>query len=64
MDDPRIDTMASMHQKHAILDNRIVWYGSINLLSFGASKESIMRLVSRQIARELEKSALHAAMKE
>ena len=42
-----------IHQKYAIIDGSIVWYGSINLLSFGASQESIMRLVSSSIARAL-----------
>lgn len=43
----------SIHQKYAIIDDKIVWYGSVNLLSFGASQESIMRLVSGSIARAL-----------
>ena len=35
----------NIHQKFAIVDQQqIVWYGSINLLSFGSSEESIMRL--------------------
>ena len=38
-----------IHQKYAIIDDRI-------LLSFGASKESLMRLVSGSIARELMKT--------
>lgn len=42
-----------IHQKHAVIDERIVWYGSINLLSFGASQESIMRLNSGSVARAL-----------
>jgi len=37
------------------LDQRIVWYGSINLLSFGSAEESIMRLESANIAHELIK---------
>lgn len=41
------------HQKYAIVDGSIGWYGSVNLLSFGASQESIMRLVSSSIARVL-----------
>lgn len=45
-----------IHQKYAIIDGRIVWYGSINLLSFGASQESIMRLVSSSVARALQDS--------
>jgi len=47
---------ANIHQKFAIMDQRIVWYGSINLLSFGSAEESIMRLDSPNIAYELIKS--------
>jgi len=42
------------HQKYVIIDNRIVWYGSINLLSYGSAEESIMRLESSELATELE----------
>ena len=42
-----------IHQKFEIIDQKIVWYGSINLLSFGSSEESIMRLMSTNIALEL-----------
>jgi superfamily II DNA or RNA helicase len=44
---------SDIHQKFAVVDQRIVWYGSINLLSFGNSEESIMRLDSLNIANEL-----------
>ena len=47
---------SNIHQKFAVIDNRIVWYGSINLLSFGKSEESIMRLDSSNIAVELLES--------
>ena len=47
---------SNIHQKFAIIDNKITWYGSINLLSFGYSEESIMRLESSSIARELTES--------
>ncbi|ODS31146.1 MAG: Type III restriction enzyme, res subunit [Candidatus Scalindua rubra] len=47
---------SNIHQKFAIIDQKIVWYGSINLLSFGTAEESIMRLVSGNIAHELTKS--------
>ena len=43
----------AIHQKYAVIDGSVVWYGSINLLSFGASQESVMRLVSGSIARAL-----------
>lgn len=47
---------SKIHQKFSVLDRRIVWYGSINLLSFGRSEESIMRLESNNIANELIRS--------
>jgi len=46
----------NIHQKFAIIDKKITWYGSINLLSFGYSEESIMRLESSSIAHELFQS--------
>ena len=47
---------SNLHQKFAIIDQRIVWYGSINLLSFGSVEESIMRLENPNIADELMRS--------
>ncbi|MDF2546326.1 MAG: type restriction protein res subunit [Anaerosolibacter sp.] len=46
----------NIHQKFAVIDQKIIWYGSINLLSFGSAEESIMRLESPNIANELIKS--------
>jgi len=47
---------SSIHQKFIIIDDRLVWYGSINLLSYGKqSEESIMRFESREIAYELSR---------
>ena len=43
-----------IYQRFILIDNRLVWYGSINLLSYGNSEESIMRLESRELAVELE----------
>jgi superfamily II DNA or RNA helicase len=42
-----------IHQKFSIIDRRIVWYGSINLLSYGKSEETMMRFENREIAEEL-----------
>jgi hypothetical protein len=42
-----------IHQKFAVIDRRVVWYGSINLLSYGKSEESMMRFDNREIAEEL-----------
>jgi len=47
---------ANIHQKFAIMDQKIVWYGSINLLSYGSAQESIMRIESSNIANELMQS--------
>ena len=46
----------NIHQKFAIIDQRIVWYGSINLLSYGSAEESMMRIESTKIAYELIES--------
>jgi hypothetical protein len=35
-----------------------VWYGSINLLSYGSAQESLMRLVTPNIAQELLKTLI------
>lgn len=48
-----VKTKPRIHQKFAAIDSHIVWYGSINLLSYGFSEESIMRLESEKIANEL-----------
>jgi phosphatidylserine/phosphatidylglycerophosphate/cardiolipin synthase-like enzyme len=47
---------SNFHQKFAIIDHKYVWYGSINLMSFGKAQESMMRIVSGNIAYELEQS--------
>jgi len=44
---------SKMHQKYAIIDQNIVWYGSVNFLSFGFGEESVIRLESYDIANEL-----------
>lgn len=51
----RVHLQSQIHQKFAVIDQKIVWYGSINLLSFGSAEESIMRLNSGMIAGELLK---------
>lgn len=48
-----IRTRSGIHQKFTVIDQRLIWYGSINFLSFGTSEESVMRLESVNIATEL-----------
>jgi hypothetical protein len=51
----RLAFRSNIHQKFAVIDQRIIWYGSINLLSCGDAEESIMRLESPSVANELIK---------
>lgn len=48
-----VEARSKIHQKYAVIDQEIVWYGSINFLSFGVSEESVMRFESTDIAGEL-----------
>ncbi len=48
-----VQTKDRIHQKYAVIDQRLIWYGSINLLSYGSSEESIMRIENVDIALEL-----------
>jgi hypothetical protein len=40
-------------ERYAVIDNEIVWYGSMNLLSRVNAEDNIMRVVSKRIAAEL-----------
>jgi hypothetical protein len=42
-----------MHEHYAIIDYKIVWYGSMNLLSGEKEDDDLMRVVSAEIAKEL-----------
>jgi len=44
---------SGFHQKFTVIDGKIVWYGSVNFLSFGTAEESIMRFTSYDIAGQL-----------
>ena len=52
----RVVFRPNIHQKFAVMDQKTVWYGSINLLSYGSAQESIMRIESSNIANELIRS--------
>jgi phosphatidylserine/phosphatidylglycerophosphate/cardiolipin synthase-like enzyme len=52
----RVVAKPNIHQKFAIIDQKVVWYGSINYLSYGNAEESVMRIESAHIANELLKS--------
>ena len=40
------------------IDEKIVWYGSINFLSFETSKESVIRIVTGSVAGKLIMSVI------
>jgi superfamily II DNA or RNA helicase len=42
-----------MHEHYAIIDEEIVWYGSMNLLSGEKEDDNLMRVASKKIAQEL-----------
>ena len=44
---------SELHQKYVVVDQHIVWYGSINPLAFGNKEENIIRLDSADVALSL-----------
>ena len=48
-----VQLMETMHEHFAIIDNEIVWYGSMNLLSGEKEEDNLMRVESKEIAQEL-----------
>ena len=40
-------------EHYAVIDDEIVWYGSMNLLSKDDAEDNIMRVVSKRISAEL-----------
>jgi len=54
---------SELHQKFAVIDQRIVWYGSVNLLGFADKAENIMRLEGIDIAAALLNSAMNKRIK-
>ncbi len=51
-------THSGIHQKYAVFDRGIVWYGSISFLSFDNREENSMRFENSTIAGELYDAAL------
>ena len=49
---------SDFHQKFTVIDQSVVWYGSVNFLSFGTHEESIMRFENADIAGQLTDTVL------
>jgi hypothetical protein len=50
-----IDLRSKMHEKIAILDGRILWNGSLNILSHSDTYESMLRLDSKSLCQMLRR---------
>jgi ssDNA-binding Zn-finger/Zn-ribbon topoisomerase 1 len=50
-----VDIRARMHEKIAILDGRILWHGSLNILSHRDTHESMLRLESLAACQQLSR---------
>ena len=51
----RIKLQEHMHEHFAIIDEEIVWYGSMNFLSRAKADDNLMRVKSKDVAQELLK---------
>jgi hypothetical protein len=49
----QIHTRPTMHEKIAVIDETILWHGSLNILSHNDSRESMLRFESTNLAREV-----------
>ncbi len=48
-----VDLRGRMHEKVAIIDQRVAWHGSLNILSHRDTSESMLRLVGETACRQL-----------
>ena len=49
----RVKLQEHMHEHFAIIDDEIVWYGSMNFLSRAKADDNLMRVKSKDVAQEL-----------
>lgn len=48
----------NVNQSFTVIDNQIVWYGSVNPLSYNRAESSVLRLINSSLAGKLEDEAL------
>lgn len=53
-----VKTQPAIYQKYIIIDNRLVWYGSIGLLDYTNTDDTIMRLESKELVVELREESV------
>jgi len=49
----QVSYRSGMHEKVAAIDRRILWHGSLNILSHNDSRESMLRFESRELVAEV-----------
>lgn len=49
----QVEERPTVYQRFAVLDQELVWYGSVNLLGYDHGDEGVMRLHSAELAGEL-----------
>jgi hypothetical protein len=49
----RFHTRPTMHEKVGVIDETILWHGSLNILSHNDTRESMLRIESADVAREV-----------
>jgi superfamily II DNA or RNA helicase len=57
-----VKTQNHCNERYAVIDQSLVWYGNMNLLSRGREDDSLMRIVSPKIAAELLELAITTPM--
>lgn len=50
----RVHLRAGMHEKVGIVDDRVLWHGSLNILSHNNTRESMLRFESPELIKELK----------
>jgi len=50
-----VDLRERMHEKMAIIDDRILWHGSLNIFSHRKTSESMLRIVNSKLCRHLDR---------
>lgn len=58
-----VDHRARMHEKFAIIDNKILWHGSLNILSHRDTSESMLRIPSSAACAQMARFVTSPARK-
>ena len=52
-DGVHVQFLPKVHQRYAVIDEHLIWYGGINYLGFEKAAQGAMRLSSQELAKEL-----------